>query len=324
MFRKITNHIKIHKKASITIAVALVLLLAIGIPLGLKAKAAADAQARVDAYWAWEHEQCRAKSTKNDLNYTFAGYDAVDKAMRLSVGADVSTKETPEVYLDDVKVPTNKDTLQVEASDKCHNAGATYYEVSAHLPITCVEKKVTLKTSKYNLTEDISIDHSCKTKEQQEADKKAKAEAEAKKQAEEQRKKQEEADRKAKQQAANPYEKLGTEKVSDVRAYTHYMLTSTAKPSLDQVKQYMVDIQRKGCDGPSICNYFLWTNRAAYEANKSGVMSGAVSEVAAKNKSVLAGYVNSGYAFYYYGSTGGGVAGKMTIMDTDTGKYVEF
>lgn len=127
----------------------------------------------------------------------------------------------------------------------------------------------------------------------------------------------------APKEPAKPYEEIDTEVVQGVRAYAHYQLTGSTKPSIEDVKMYMVELNKKGCGEPTICNFFLWDSKAAYEAGKDSVKTGMSSQVATNNKEHLAGYVNSGYAFYYYGATGDG-SGNLTVLDPDTGTYTDF
>lgn len=121
---------------------------------------------------------------------------------------------------------------------------------------------------------------------------------------------------------AKAYEKLDTKTIQNIRAYTHYRYTGSTKPTIEEIKKLMVEIERLGCGEPRICNYFLWDSKEAYEAGKDNV-DGRANEVAAAHKDHLAGYINSGFAFYYYGTTGDG-SGNLTVLDPGTGTYTDF
>lgn len=120
------------------------------------------------------------------------------------------------------------------------------------------------------------------------------------------------------------YEKIDTYIAQGVRAYTHYQFLGITKPTKEETQQYMLEIEKRGCGEPKICNYFLWDTKEAYEAGKDSVSNASNAKtVAEANKEHLVGYLNSGFAFYFYGSTGDG-SGNVTILDADAGKYMEF
>jgi hypothetical protein len=120
------------------------------------------------------------------------------------------------------------------------------------------------------------------------------------------------------------YKHVDTWVAQNVRGYSHYVYTGSGKPSTADVEKYMAAIVKHGCDADvQVCNYFLWDSQDAYDKGNDSVRSGTASEVASKNKDHLIGYVNSGYAFYYYGTSPSKTEGGMVILDPDTGKYTD-
>lgn len=124
------------------------------------------------------------------------------------------------------------------------------------------------------------------------------------------------------------YKDLATLLSGDIAAKKHYLYTASSKPSYDEVKAFVVEEVKRGCgDGRTVCDYFLWDDESAYSKAVYGsddLLSGTATEIATKNMDHLAGFINSGYMFFYYGTTGNGSSDSATIYDNSTEEFVNF
>jgi len=124
----------------------------------------------------------------------------------------------------------------------------------------------------------------------------------------------------SKSEDLTPYREIAMLNQEDVRGYAHYEYTGSDKPSQKDVKKYMSEIEEKGCTY-QVCNYFLWSSKDAYENGKDDVNQVA-DKFAKEHQENLIGYINSGFAFFYYGSSSD-KENTFTIYDRDTRKYLE-
>ncbi len=125
---------------------------------------------------------------------------------------------------------------------------------------------------------------------------------------------------KSTEQPKERYKFLSREVANNVRANDHYLLQGE-KPSKEEAQNIIKDLAAKGCGEYKVCNYFVWDSQSGFNDRKD--TTGMASEVAAVNKEHLAIYMNSGYAFYYYGSTGDG-SGNVTIYSPDEKSFTNF
>jgi hypothetical protein len=90
-----------------------------------------------------------------------------------------------------------------------------------------------------------------------------------------------------------------------MKGMDHYLVSSKTKPTEAQIEAEMVKLKKAGCGDPKLCEYFIWDAKDGYD--NRGDTSGTADKVAAANKEHLAGYLNTGDMFFYYGLSGDGV-----------------
>jgi hypothetical protein len=122
---------------------------------------------------------------------------------------------------------------------------------------------------------------------------------------------------------AKKYEKIETW-TGGARAYEHYLYLLGSKPTKEEVQNIMIELEKQGCGDYTLCDYFLWDDRDEYQRYiNDDKKSSLASKLNAAYKEHLAGHMNSGFAFHYYGKSGDG-SGNLTIYDADTKEFVNF